>query len=158
MRIVGWGLLLTILCGGCTGGSDPRNSPVGPAATGSPAAGPRAPRYDFEGVVVALAARGIEMSPMTEEEWRSLKFGQSLMLERLATILQRHPDHQLVGIHFGKINVDNSRLRIRDRLSYVVEVAGPPDGNCLDLYDAMTGASYLGACFYAERGSPSVRG
>ena len=116
------------------------------------------PRYDFLGIASALSDDDTDLTPLTPQQLDSVTFSEAQMLRKLARILIEHPDHFVVGIHLGKINVDSSRHQVKDRISYVIEVTGgEPDGNCFDFYDARTGKFYLGSCFHTDRGNPNVR-
>lgn len=116
------------------------------------------PRYDFAGIASALSDDGIDFALLTAQQFGSVTFTQAQMLRKIARVMTAHPDHYVVGIHLGLVNMDSPRLQVKDRMSYVVEVTGgEPDGNCFDFYDATTGKSYLGSCFHTDRGNPYVR-
>jgi hypothetical protein len=108
-------------------------------------------------VAAALSERGIRLSPLTERDWESLRTNQARTAQTLVRIIHIHIRHLLVGIHVGRINIDNPRLHVRNRLSYVVEITGSPTGNCIYLYGIMSGRDYVGACFYSDRIHPSVQ-
>jgi len=158
MRPIAGFLLLVLLGTSCTNGSGAGQGASRPTFSGvSVPNAPGGTRYDFVGVTAALAKRSVELEPLRNLDWERLRSNPRPSLRALAWVLDHHFGNLIVGLHIGRVNIDDPRLRIRNRLTYIVEITGSPTGNCIYLYDATTGRGYVGACFYAERIHPSVR-
>jgi hypothetical protein len=158
MRTIAGAVLLVLLGVSCTEGSGTGREAPRPAFSGiSVSTSSGSPRYDFAGVTTALDERGVKLDPLRDLDWERLRSTPRPSLRALAWVLDHHFGNLIVGLHIGRVNIDDARLRVRNRLTYIVEITGSPTGNCIYLYDATSGGGYVGACFYEERIHPSVR-
>lgn len=119
--------------------------------------GDLAPPYNFAGMRDALGERATILSVPTPEEVGHARVSPDAFRARLPTIVaQSYPGEgaQVVSVHLAVVDVNNPRIEVKHRLSFVVETTGHATGNCFTLYDASTGEQYLAACFYSGRSRP----
>ena len=144
MRIISLlaGILLLSSCG--------QIEPPVPALVDPP--GGIASPYDFAGVSTALHERGLELSaPTHAEAMRAMAPAVFVAKVRAEAVGQ---SANVVSVHLAIVSSASELLPLDHVDVYVVETTGYETGNCISLFDAVTGRDMTDACFYPERTHP----